>query len=1487
MGSRRCAILLVAVLAAALAPAARAGAATAAAAPPPTPPCPAAGVLHADCAWRGGGGGAAVLVGAMTPRTVGGASVLTPPAVYGGGGAAAAAPAGAGGGLALTSALLVGFPLPDPASAPAGERLRPAGLLPPAPAAGGGGGGGGGGQLLLRDVRMLVTPDSLARHLAFFAPGQHNASGAANATVVYTDGSSFLHVNSWFDAHTTWQSVGLLVAGSLDEALATSAPPAAAAAKQDGGGSRRRLAAPGAVDSAAAADAADAAAAAAAAGKNYVIAADNATIVRQMEGRCGLETPAPLLVYLTSNITMSKPPVPKSGIDIARPLAMVGLASLPTSIDWAMQANQWIMAPGPRFRWAYVTLDSVVLENLGFGDARSAQIAKPLAVTYTLNLWPLYYERTALRNTLNNVTIVMSEKKDLDYMLYWLTIYRSTLPLHQKMAGFLRDGLGFTEWQLDGPIAPDGLKGVRLSTDCVRVAYSDYTTAPQVARPLPLAPVDPLIRDALSKGDGSAIDDLPLVVAISSAAGLADALSGDVQDAAANGLREFVIVLRCSVALAPNATAGWPPAGGQSVAFPMQLLGEGAKPTSNETLVALDFGYALGVLAIPDGAGRETLTIKRVRLHGLPQGPGAAEAARALDDPLEAPQLWTLLLWSVDTSTPQSILLDNCEVALPPQELAHLRARAARGRDFVVDLSAAGRRRRLRLLGPGGDGIERAGSITAKGAAARPDGSLHIDSLLAGAVKGVNITFIPGGQGGSGGAAPPPPFVWPGPDGRLPGGGAEKGGRQGPPPPWAAAVAGVGGAALAGGAVAGGAAAVRRRRRRRRRDRRESPPCKAVDAPSSGGLGSNAPSVHRGSGGDGAAAAAPPPAAGVQIATDRPLSLLGRPASDPGRAGGAAAAPAAAAGGGALATLGSSSAGSGDERDRWQAVQSTIAAMQQQILSRRLQLRTPWDDGLRSSTGGGVSSNGAATGPAPHSLATWSSPGFSSGGCASGAAFGTAAALPPLFRSSTGQSALPAAPAEGSNPLEGIDTSVLGLAALQQLPFDLPDDLPVLLPTPMPLPMACPTTAAAVLTALPSGQSLGARSSGGAGTGGAAGGASDSGSSGLALGQGGGAAPGGLQLLEVVGRGAFSAVYKAVWRGRFVAVKVLPLHTLSDIGAAGGAGGGGDLSFDRMAVMEAVVSSTLSHPNIVQVFHYNVTPTAPPLSMSPGPDGALLGSSGGPLGFAPAAPSFPGGCELRLVMEYCEEGSLRAALDCGLLAEPQADGGSASAAAPRLTQLEYVLTLAHDVAVAMLHLHSENMLHGDLKASNVLLARCSGAAAAVPAARPGPDAASSRHRFTAKVSDFGLSLHLGPDATHISSAHGGTVTHMSPELLLEGRASRASDVYSYGILLWELLTGRRAFDGIAGPLLCIKVAKEQWRPSWPPGVCAPLRALAEACWSPSAAARPSFEEVAAYLEGLLQRPELLTQPQPQPQPQPSDTPSEAARGGGGSGPAPA
>jgi serine/threonine protein kinase len=87
----------------------------------------------------------------------------------------------------------------------------------------------------------------------------------------------------------------------------------------------------------------------------------------------------------------------------------------------------------------------------------------------------------------------------------------------------------------------------------------------------------------------------------------------------------------------------------------------------------------------------------------------------------------------------------------------------------------------------------------------------------------------------------------------------------------------------------------------------------------------------------------------------------------------------------------------------------------------------------------------------------------------------------------------------------------------------------------------------------------------------------------------------------------------------------------------------------------------------------------------------------------------------------------------------------------------------------------------------------------------------------------------------------GTLTHMAPELLLTGRASQASDMYAAGILLWELVTGLRPWEGVGPALLPARVVQQGARPLWPPGceqhIPQRLRALTEAAWAQEPAAR--------------------------------------------------
>jgi serine/threonine protein kinase len=80
--------------------------------------------------------------------------------------------------------------------------------------------------------------------------------------------------------------------------------------------------------------------------------------------------------------------------------------------------------------------------------------------------------------------------------------------------------------------------------------------------------------------------------------------------------------------------------------------------------------------------------------------------------------------------------------------------------------------------------------------------------------------------------------------------------------------------------------------------------------------------------------------------------------------------------------------------------------------------------------------------------------------------------------------------------------------------------------------------------------------------------------------------------------------------------------------------------------------------------------------------------------------------------------------------------------------------------------------------------------------------AGNPHSFSAKVTDFGLAR---PQDVRVRSAPGryGTVTHMAPETIRAGVLDYPCDAYAFGVLCWEMITGRWA----AGPqractLLC-------------------------------------------------------------------------------------
>ncbi|OEL15371.1 putative LRR receptor-like serine/threonine-protein kinase [Dichanthelium oligosanthes] len=93
------------------------------------------------------------------------------------------------------------------------------------------------------------------------------------------------------------------------------------------------------------------------------------------------------------------------------------------------------------------------------------------------------------------------------------------------------------------------------------------------------------------------------------------------------------------------------------------------------------------------------------------------------------------------------------------------------------------------------------------------------------------------------------------------------------------------------------------------------------------------------------------------------------------------------------------------------------------------------------------------------------------------------------------------------------------------------------------------------------------------------------------------------------------------------------------------------------------------------------------------------------------------------------------------------------------------------VARGLAYLHEEirpPIIHRDIKASNILLAK----------------------DLTPKISDFGLARLLPPNATHVSTRVAGTIGYLAPEYAVRGQVTKKSDIYSFGVLLLEIVSGR-------------------------------------------------------------------------------------------------
>ncbi|XP_078583378.1 uncharacterized protein LOC144866057 [Branchiostoma floridae x Branchiostoma japonicum] len=168
--------------------------------------------------------------------------------------------------------------------------------------------------------------------------------------------------------------------------------------------------------------------------------------------------------------------------------------------------------------------------------------------------------------------------------------------------------------------------------------------------------------------------------------------------------------------------------------------------------------------------------------------------------------------------------------------------------------------------------------------------------------------------------------------------------------------------------------------------------------------------------------------------------------------------------------------------------------------------------------------------------------------------------------------------------------------------------------------------------------------------------------------------------------------------------------------------------------------------------------------------------------------------------------------------------------------------MAHEISLGMTFLHCQNpqILHCDLKAENVLL----------------------DGDFRVKISDFGLSKwRTKSRVVTTTSPVGGTITHLPPEYFLDINALPTTefDVYSFGVLLWEIITRTDPYGNAIANSAHIRLAVTSGQrpdmtlvPTDPPDV-ATVSQLMQTCWSQNPEDRPTFNDCADRLHHVKNR----------------------------------
>ncbi|GLJ17606.1 hypothetical protein SUGI_0306570 [Cryptomeria japonica] len=247
--------------------------------------------------------------------------------------------------------------------------------------------------------------------------------------------------------------------------------------------------------------------------------------------------------------------------------------------------------------------------------------------------------------------------------------------------------------------------------------------------------------------------------------------------------------------------------------------------------------------------------------------------------------------------------------------------------------------------------------------------------------------------------------------------------------------------------------------------------------------------------------------------------------------------------------------------------------------------------------------------------------------------------------------------------------------------------------------------------------------------------------------------------------GTHSRLYHGIYKQRPVAVKMMWQPDEDDAVAS---------SLEKQFTAEVSLLFQLHHPNIIEL-----------------------------VAACKKAPVF---C---IITEYLPGGSLRAYLH---------------KQEPHSLPVKLILRMALDIARGMQYLHSQGIIHRDLKSENLLLG----------------------DGMCVKVADFGVSCL--ESQCHTMNNFMGTYRWMAPEMIKGKPYTRKVDVYSFGIVLWEILTALTPFQEMTPVQAAFAVSHKNARPTLPTACPPALAHLIKRCWATNADKRPEFNFIVPLLE---------------------------------------